>query len=445
MKINRRFLLRGTCQGALAVMGLPILDCFLDNTGKALAAEGKPLPTRFNTFFWGCGLTDALWIPKTSGANYEMTVQLKPLEPFRRKLNVFSGLRVPLDAKPNYQHWSGLAAANTGVSPTKGAEFDSKTIDQQVADVIGKGVRFRSVAAASNGDPKQSYSSLGGANTLPSEPTPLSLYTRLFGPGFQDPTKGDWKPDPRILMQKSVLSAVAEDRQRVMQQLGASDRARMDQYFTSVRQTEQQMEAELRRPSIEAKVSVPEAPSRDIVANNAWPNLQVVTPLMARLGAIALATDQTRVFNLSVSFPQNGMFVPGDPLGFHQSTHEEPIDPKLGYQPRVAQYNVDSMELLAAFLKELDSIHEGDGTLLDHSLVMAFTDQSYARIHAVDGLPVFVAGGASGRMKTGYHITGDNSPVSRVGLTVQKAMGVSLDSWGRDSLQVKSPYTDLLA
>ena len=161
-----------------------------------------------------------------------------------------------------------------------------------------------------------------------------------------------------------------------MQKLGASDRARMDQYFTSVRQTELQMEAELQRPNIEAKVSIPEAPSEDMVANNAWPNLQVVTPLMARLGAIALATDQTRVFNLSVSSPQNAMFVPGDPLGFHQSTHEEPVDPKLGYQPRVAEYNVESMELFAAFLKELDAIQEGDGTLLDHSVVMAFTDQS---------------------------------------------------------------------
>jgi hypothetical protein len=426
-------------------MGLPFLDCFLNSTGRALAGERRLLPTRFNTFFWGCGLTNALWIPKAAGTNYEMTVQLKPLEPFRKKLNVFSGLRVPLDSKPNHQHWSGLAAANTGFAPTKVGEFDSKTIDQQVGEVIGKNVRFRSVSAAANGDPKQTYSSLGGANALPSEPTPLSLYTRLFGPGFQDPTKGDWKPDPRIMMQKSVLSAVAEDRQRVMQQLGAADRARMDQYFTSVRQTELQMEAELQRPNIEAKVSILEPPSRDVVANNAWPNLQVVTPLMARLGAIALATDQTRVFNLSVSVPQNGMFMPGDPLGFHQSTHEEPVDPKLGYQPRVAQYNVESMELFAAFLKELDSIQEGDGTVLDHSLVMAFTDQSYARIHAVDGLPVLLAGGASGRMKTGYHIAGDNSPVSRVGLTVQKALGLSLDSWGKDSLLIRSPYTELLA
>jgi len=444
MKINRRTLLRGTCQGGLAVMGLPFLDCFLNSKGLA-QSNGRPLPMRFNTFFWGCGLTASLWIPKKAGKDWEMTVQLKPLEPYRGKLNVFSGLRVPLDSKPNGQHWSGLAAANTGIAPSRGGEFESKTIDQQVAEVIGKGVRFRSVSASSSGDPRQSYSSLGGNNLLPSEPTPVSLYTRRCGPGFQDPTKGDWKPDPRIMLQKSVLSAVAEDRHRIMQNLGAGDRARMDQYFTSVRQTEQQMEAELQRPNIEAKVSIPDAPSADLQVNNASPNLREITPLMARLGAIALATDQTRVFNLSVSSPQNAMFVPGDPLGFHQSTHEEPVDPKLGYQPRVHEYNVASMELFAFFLKELDAIQEGDGTLLDHCLVMAFTDQSYARIHSVDGLPVLVAGGANGRIKTGYHVAGDNSPVSRVGLTLQKALGVSVDTWGKESLQIRTPYTELLA
>ncbi|KRQ95420.1 DUF1552 domain-containing protein [Bradyrhizobium valentinum] len=444
MKIDRRFLLRGTCQGALAVMGLPFLDCFLDSKGEALAATGRPLPTRFNTFFFGLGLTSQLWIPKTAGKEWEMTSQLKPLEPYRAKLNVFSGLRIPLDDNPNYQHWSGAAAAATGISPTKDKEFDSKTIDQQIADVISHGARFKSVSASSAGDPKQSYSSLGGANKLPAEPSPLSLYTRLFGPGFQDPTKEDWKPDPQVLVQQSVLSVVADNRKRVMQNLGPADRARMDQYFTSVREAELQLAAELQRPEIQANVTIPSAPA-EMVCNNALPNLRNVTPLMARLGALALATDQTRVFNLSISEPGSQIFVPGDSLGYHQTTHEEPTDPGLGYQPRVAQYNVDMMELFAMLLKELDAVSEGDGTVLDHSLVFAFTDQSNARIHAVDGLPIFVAGGACGRMKTGYHIAGDNSAVSRVGLTIQKAMGVSLDVWGKGSMEVKQPYTDLLA
>src|SRR5471032_3209762 len=97
MKLDRRFLLRGTCQGALAVVGIPFLDCFLDSKGQALAATGRPLPTRFGTYFYGLGLTKQLWIAKKGGKDYDMTIQLKPLEPMRSKVNVFSGLRVPLD------------------------------------------------------------------------------------------------------------------------------------------------------------------------------------------------------------------------------------------------------------------------------------------------------------------------------------------------------------
>jgi len=300
------------------------------------------------------------------------------------------------------------------------------------------------VAAACSGDPKQCYSSLGGANTLPAEPSPVALYTRLFGPGFQDPSSADWKPDPQVMLQQSVLSVVADDRKRAMQELGAGDKARMDQFFTSLRETEQQMAAELQRPEIMAKVTIPQSPG-DMTVNYALPNLRHVTPIMSRLGALALATDQTRVFNLSISEPGSNMFVPGDPLGYHITTHMEAIDPVLGFQPRVAQYNVYSMELLASMIKEFDAIPEGDGTLLDHSVIFAYSDQSYAKIHAVDGIPIMIAGGASGRMNTGFHIAGAGAPVSRVGLTVQKALGLPVDSWGTGSMETKSAYTELLA
>ena len=105
----------------------------------------------------------------------------------------------------------------------------------------------------------------------------------------------------------------------------------------------------------------------------------------------------------------------------------------------------DFVQEFAYLIGKLKSVPEGDGTVLDHSLVYAFTDQSFAKIHAVDGLPIFVAGGASGRMKAGFHVAGDSSPVSRVGFTIQKAMGVSLDVWGKGSMEIRQPYTDLLA
>ena len=444
MRLHRRTLLRGMFQGSAAVMGVPFLDCFLDSKGQALAATGQHLPTRFSTFFFGLGLTTSLWVPKKAGLDYETTSQLKPLEPFKNKMNVFSGMRVMVDDNPNFQHWSGNAAIATGIAPTKASQFDSKTIDQTIADVISRGTRFKSVAAAASGDPKHCYSSLGGANTLPADPSPMALYTRLFGPGFQDPSKADWKPDPQVMLQQSVLSAVSDERKDFMKNLGAGDKTRMDQYFTSVREAELQLAAELKRPEIVAKVDIPAAPG-EMPVNYALPNVRTVTPLMAKLGALALATDQTRVFNLAISEPGSNIFVPGDPLGYHITTHMEAIDQNLGYQPRVAKYNVYSMELLASVLKELDGIPEGDGTLLDHSLLFAYSDQSYAKIHAVDGIPIMLAGNANGRMKTGYHIAGGGAPVSRVGLTVQKAMGLSVDGWGKGSMETKSAYTELLA
>jgi hypothetical protein len=444
MVIHRRTLLRGIFQGSVATMAVPFLDCFLDSKGQALAATGQRIPTRFSTFFYGLGLTTSLWVPKKTGLDYETTVQLKPLEPFKKKLNVFSGMRVMVDDNPNFQHWSGNAAIATGIAPTKVSQFDSKTIDQTIADTISRGTRYKSVAAAASGDPKHCYSSLGGANTLPAEPSPLSLYTRLFGPGFQDPSNGAWKPDPQVILQQSVLSAVTDERRDFMEKLGASDRARMEQYFNSVREAELQMAAELQRPDVVAKVEIPASPE-EMPVNYALPNVRAVTPLMARLGALALATDQTRVFNLAISEPGSNIFVPGDPLGYHVTTHMEAIDPVLGYQPHVAQYNIYSMELLASVLKELDAIPEGDGTLLDHSLVFAYSDQSYAKIHAVDGIPIMLAGNASGRMKTGHHIAGGGNAVSRVGLTAMKAMGLSVDGWGKGSMETKSAYTELLA
>ena len=132
MKLHRRMLLRGMFQGAGAMVALPLLDCFLDGNGTALA-DGTPIPTRFGTFFWGCGLTKQLFLPKETAARtqgeteaaylkrlaaYEDTPQLAALKPYRAKFNLLSGYRAYVDSKPNIQHWSGNAAISTGVLPT---------------------------------------------------------------------------------------------------------------------------------------------------------------------------------------------------------------------------------------------------------------------------------------------------------------------------------------
>jgi hypothetical protein len=179
--------------------------------------------------------------------------------------------------------------------------------------------------------------------------------------------------------------------------------------------------------------------------NKSVPNLRKVTPILAKLLAIGLATDQTRIFNMAFSEPASTIYVPGDSRPFHQSTHEEPIDESLGYQPITSKFSTYSMEGFAALVEALDGVKEGDGTLLDHSLVLAYTDTSNAKLHAVDGIPMFLAGSASGRLKTGIHVAGTGSTVARVGLTVQQAMGLSVDRWGTDSNNTNKPITEIMA
>jgi len=440
---TRRFLLRGLFQGSAAVMALPFLDCFLDSKGEAVAATGRAIPTRFGTFFWGCGLTKALYLPKAVGANYEDTPQLASLKPYKSKLNLLSGFRAYIDDKPNIQHWTGNAAITTGTAPANDTQFNGKTIDQTIADAIGQGSRFRSIEMSCSGNKRESYSSLGGSNINPPEISPLGLYTRLFGPGFQDPSKSDWKPNPEVMLQRSVLSVVADDRKLLSKGVGAADRARLDQYFTSVRELEKTLEVELQRPQIAAQVDIPGAPE-EMPMNKSVPNLRRVTPIMAKLLAIGLASDQTRIFNMAFSEPASTIYVPGDSRPFHQSTHEEPVDESLGYQPVTSKFSTYSMEGFAELVAALDAVREGDGTLLDHSLVLAYTDTSNAKLHAVDGIPMILAGSASGRMKTGIHYAGTSTTVARVGLTIQQAMGLSVDHWGTDSNMTQKPISEIM-
>jgi hypothetical protein len=271
----------------------------------------------------------------------------------------------------------------------------------------------------------------------------MALYTRLFGEGFQDPRKGDWKPDADAMLTKSVLSVVADDRKRLMREVGVADRTRLDQYFTSIREVETQMNSQLTRPQVSDACIIPTRPE-ELGLNNAVPNLQKSTQLYSRLLAIALACNQTRVFTMAYSDGASGAFLPGDSHPAHQQSHEEADDPDLGYQKMTARFGRYSMQAYAELLAELDAVKEGDGTLLDHSLVFAFSDTSSARVHAIDGIPLFLAGRANGKVKSGQHIAGAGSATSRVGLTIQQALGMPIDSWGKDSMRTNNSISEIL-
>jgi hypothetical protein len=166
--------------------------------------------------------------------------------------------------------------------------------------------------------------------------------------------------------------------------------------------------------------------------------------VMAKLIAMAVACNQTKVFNMAFTDDFANVRRVGETYTHHLLTHEEPLDQKLGYQPLTFWFNRTCSEGFATFLNEFKSIREGDGTLLDNCLIFAGTETNYARVHTIDGVPFWLAGKAGGRVKTGHHVVGGADPVTRVGLTAMAAMGVPIESWGTKSLKTSKPITEIL-
>jgi hypothetical protein len=445
-KWTRRKALKGMLGGSAVTVALPLLDCFLDGNGEALAS-GAPLPARFGTWFWGCGINSARWIPDRIGSDYDLKPELAPIGPYKNKVTVLSGFNCILGGRPNLAHWSGIMATFTGAAPSKGGmgggSTDFPTIDCLVADSIGAGTRFRSLEIACTGQTGVSYSMRAGSTVNPSEVDPVNLYRRIYGPEFQDPNRGEFKPDPAIMLRQSVLSSVKEDRDALMRMVGTADRARVDQYFTSVREMEQQLGLMLAKPAPAEACVVPKEPQKGELGP-VWETAVRNHDLLAQLVVTALACNQTRVFNVAFSTAPSNLRKAGSPVSFHELTHEEPVDEQLGYQPQSTFFMEKSMEAFASMLRLMDSTREGSGTLLDHSLVLATSESNYAKIHSIEALPIMVAGTANGKWRSGLHISGKGDPSSRVGLTIQQVLGMPVSSWGDGAMKTSRPITEVI-
>jgi len=424
MNFNRRRVLRGMMGGGAVTLALPFLDCFLNTNGTALAG-GRPLPVRFGTWNWGLGMNSQRWVPTKLGADYDLLPELKYIEAHKSQINVFSGFKAFLDGKPNLPHISGMQAVRAGgVAPSMQNPMDIPTIDVLIGDVMGTDTRFRSLEMTATGDPKHSYSYRSANGFNPAEVSPVALYTRIFGPDFQDPNAADFKPDPAVMLRKSVLTGVTEQREAFMQQLGQADRTRMDEYFTSVRQLEQQLDLQLQKPPPAEACHVMAKPADGPIGTEigvAMANHR----LMAEILAMALACNQTKIFNVVFSDSASNLRMPGD-------------------QPKATFFVERSMEAWALFVATLANIKEGDGTLLDRCLVMGHSDTEYARVHSISGIPVMTAGSAGGRIKTGIHVSAIGEPITRIGLTLQQVMGVPVEKWGQGSMQTSKPVTEIL-
>jgi hypothetical protein len=443
--LNRRRVLRGVLNGGAVTVALPLLNCFLNNNGTALAS-GRPLPVRFGTWTWSLGMQQKIFVPKKTGANFDLPEEIAALAPIQKHINLISNVTAFRDTYENLCHYSGWVVLTTGSAPRDTNDIPGETLDVSIANEIGRTTRYKSLTATGTGEEKSTHSFENRATPNTPETSPLNFYTRLFGPDFQDPNAPTFTPDPRIMVRKSALSGVMDETTRLMKTVGAEDKARLDQYFTGLRQLEVNFDRRLTKPEpISACHIAGLDPKKDPAAGKETAILQARHKMMTDLMVMAVACDQTRVFNMAYTTR------PGDPskAGYekphHTATHEEPIDEQLGYQPSVSWFTRRNMEAWAYFVDAFSKVKEGDGTLLDNVLIYATTDHGYARVHSLDKMPMFTAGRAGGRLKTGLHIDLKGEAGTRLGYTALRAMGVNTPQWGTKSNQTSKEIGEILA
>ena len=436
MKLSRRSVLRGLLGGAAVSIALPPLEAMMNSNGTAWA-DGSAFPTRFGLWVWANGVTPSRFVPSSSGegASWELSEQLAPLAAVKHRLAVPSGFEAR--AVNSIPHLSGFGALLTGKAQIgeEGANtFAGPTIDQIIAAQIGGATPYRSIEAGAWFTNALSYN--GPYNPNPPETVPHVLFERLFGPTFRAPGEGGGRIDPRLGLRRSVLDAVGNRVTALQSEMSAADKIRFDQHLSGIRDLETRLALLEAGPPELAACSRPEALLTEVQLEDAFLNHRAMTDLMV----MALACDQTRVLSMSFMHGVSNYLFPGANAGHHELTHNEPPDAE-GYQPQVAANTVYAMEELAYFLAAMEAVPEGDGTLLEHSAVLATTDVSWGFTHAIDEYPLIIAGSANGRLKQDIHyrsLTRENP--SKVALSLIRAMGIvqadygDEDRWTTDGL-----------
>ena len=440
---NRRRVLRGVVGGSAVTVGLPLLNCFLNGNGDALA-DGKPMPVRFGTWFWGLGINASIFVPKKTGTDFEFPEEIEVLAPLRDKINILTNATAFRDNSPVQCHFTGWAVSRTGVAPSNRI-LGGESYDVKIANQISRTRRFKSLTVNAAADARVSYSYEDPNTPSPADYSPVLFYSRLFGPDFPDPNAQNFKPSPRIMARKSVLSGVMDEMGALNKKVGADDKQRLEQYFSGLRHLEQQFDQQLTKPEpIAACAPGKEPKDSDMKMGNESGLVVQRHKMMSDLLAMAVACDQTRVFNMAYAAAFSNTTKAGYEKPHHTTTHEEPVDEKLGYQPTVSWFTRRCMDGFAYFVQAFANIKEGNGTLLDNMLIVADTDHGLARMHALDGMPAITAGRAGGKVKTGVHVDMKGTTYCRVGYTAMRTMGVDVASFGDRSNNNSNAISEIL-
>jgi hypothetical protein len=429
--------------GSAVTVGIPLLNYFLNANGTALA-DGGPMPLRFGTWFWGLGMQQKIFVPDKTGTGYALKEESGFLKPVQQDMNLLTNFTAFRDNYENLCHYSGWVITRSGQAPKSQDDKPGETLDITISNQISRTRRYKNLTVTATGDVKTTVSYENANSPTAPEFSPIAFYTRVFGPDFQDPNAATFTPNPRIMVRRSVLTGVMENVKALTAKVGAEDRARLDQYFTGLRHLEQQFNQQLAKPMPIASCKAPEAIMKEPAPGGEATLVGQRHKMMSDILAMAVACDQTRVFNMSYSAAGATTTKAGYEKPHHTTTHEEQIDEHLGYQKECSWFTRRQMESWVDYVNAFKNIKEGDGTLLDNCFIIASSDHGYARVHSLDGMAMFTAGKLGGKIKTGLHVAGDGTAATRLSYTALKLMGCDVPSFGSKSNQTSKEIGEIL-
>jgi hypothetical protein len=420
---------RKVLQGMGTALALPLLDAMVP-AATALAQTAATPVRRLGGVYLPMGAVMANWTPATAGSDFEFSPILKPLEAFRHSLVVVTNLD-----RPNVgSHAVSAAHFLTGSVPKRTEAEDVRagtSIDQIVARQIGKETKFSSLELAVEdvtgylGACDAGYS-CAYQNTLswsssttpvPMETNPRAVFERLFGG-----TDSAERRRRRKVEDESILDSIQADLGELRRRVGPSDRMRLDEYLDHVREIERRLQTAENHASL--NVTSPEAP---LGIPESW---EEHVGLLFDMAAVAYQADLARVFTLMMArefsqkiYPEVGVTVPHHVLSHHKNNPESLVKLSAVQTNFVAQF--------AKFLEKLHATPDGDGSLLDHSVLLFGSGMSDSDQHSPFDLPVLVAGGGAGLIEGNRHLVAPKgTPLANVWLDVANKFGASLDSFG---------------
>jgi hypothetical protein len=422
--ITRRRMLAG----AGVTMALPWLEslpAFADTTPGAF-------PKRFAVMFMGNGVNEDHWNAEGSGADMKLGKTLAPLEPLKHKINVIHGLfhkrAVGLGIHP--AQTGGLLS---GATIQKGAIIKSgTTLDQMLANRVGQDTAQSSIVLACEqpmtGYHETNYSMAYSSHIswqTPDSPVPNEVYPSLAWDNLFE-NRGS-------LRNMSILDRVMDDATSLGREISSSDKAKLDEYLTSVREVEKRVDG-MRKNKDQAEDLAKQRNkpvfSMDRPANGLPEDFREHTRLMCDIIAIAFQTDKTRIATLLLARDLSALYYPFLEVreGHHAASHNNLSE---GYE-RIARFHLSQLAYLAT---KLDGMPEGDGTVLDNSCLMFLSNMWIGRKHDNTRVPLVLAGGLGGTLETGrtldYVESGDeNRKLCSLYLSIMDRMGVKLDKFG---------------